>query len=208
MKSVKQKLSFSKKNSGFAKQKLYCYVDETGQDTEGRLYIVATVVVGDERDSLNDFLGEAEAKSGKTRRKWTKSRDKERHQYIELALIPRQFKGKIFYKIYKDSKAYEDLMVLVIGRAINIYTTTRDITDYKATIVIDGLQDRVQKRVTKSLRQLGIKMRKVVGGRDESSPLLRLADNLAGMIRESEENKGDYKKIVSKLSDQGVISEL
>lgn len=190
------------------KQKLYCYVDETGQDTEGRLYIVATVVVGNERDSLNDFLGEAEAKSGKTRRKWTHSRDKERHQYIELALVPKKLKGKIFYKVYKDSKAYEDLMVLVIGRAINIYTSTRDIADYKATIVIDGLQDRVQKRVTKSLRQLGIKMRKVVGGRDESSPLLRLADNLVGMIRESEEDKGDYKKIADKLNEQGVISEL
>jgi len=192
------------------KQKLYCYVDETGQDTLGNLYIVVTVVVGQERDILNDFLGEAEAKSGKTRRKWTKSRDrdKERHKYIELALIPKHLKGKIFYKIYNDTKFYEDLMVLVIGRAINIYTQTRNINDYRATIVIDGLQDRVQKRVTKSLRQLGVKMKKVVGGRDESSPLLRLADNLAGMIRESEENRKDYKKIVNKLSEQGIISEL
>lgn len=79
------------------------------------------------------------------------------------------------------------------------------LADTKATIVIDGLQDKVQKRVTKSLRQLGIKMRKVVGGRDESSPLLRLTDSLAEIIRESEEEKGDYQKIVNKLSEAGVI---
>ena len=190
------------------KQKLYCYVDETGQDTEGNLYIVATVVVGDERDSLNEFLGKVEVKSGKTRRKWTNSRHKERHKYIELALIPKQLKGKIFYKIYKKTKEYEDLMVLVIARAINIYTETRDIDDYRVTIIIDGLRDRVRKRVTKSLRQLGVKMRKVVGGRDESSPLLRLTDSLAGMIREAEENRKDYKKIADRLSEQGIVSEL
>jgi hypothetical protein len=31
-------------------EKLYCYVDETGQDTRGDLYIVSVVVADDERD--------------------------------------------------------------------------------------------------------------------------------------------------------------
>lgn len=34
------------------KQKIYCYVDETGQDTEGDLFLVALVVTGQERDVL------------------------------------------------------------------------------------------------------------------------------------------------------------
>ncbi len=30
--------------------KLFCYVDETGQDTQGRLFVVAVVVTGSERE--------------------------------------------------------------------------------------------------------------------------------------------------------------
>ena len=33
-------------------EKLYAYVDETGQDTQGTLFLLAVVVVGDERDIL------------------------------------------------------------------------------------------------------------------------------------------------------------
>jgi hypothetical protein len=32
--------------------KLYCYVDETGQDTLGKFFIVAIVVAGNQRDEL------------------------------------------------------------------------------------------------------------------------------------------------------------
>jgi len=35
-----------------AKSKLYCYVDETGQDTLGELFIVAVVVSDADRDNL------------------------------------------------------------------------------------------------------------------------------------------------------------
>jgi hypothetical protein len=38
-------------------QKLYCYVDETGQDTKGDLFLVALVITGSERDEV---LREAE----------------------------------------------------------------------------------------------------------------------------------------------------
>lgn len=34
------------------KQKLYCYVDENGQDTKGDIFIVSIVVTGKERDEL------------------------------------------------------------------------------------------------------------------------------------------------------------
>ena len=31
-------------------KKIYCYVDETGQDTKGKLFIVSIVVVGKDKD--------------------------------------------------------------------------------------------------------------------------------------------------------------
>lgn len=35
-------------------------------------------------------------------------------------------------------------MVLVIGKSINLYAEAHDITEYKATIVIDGLRKQKQ----------------------------------------------------------------
>jgi len=34
-------------------QKLYCYVDESGQDTEGEISFVSIVITGTERDGLH-----------------------------------------------------------------------------------------------------------------------------------------------------------
>jgi hypothetical protein len=40
------------------KPKFYCYVDETGQDTFGELFIVSVVVSAADRDSLVSTLEE------------------------------------------------------------------------------------------------------------------------------------------------------
>lgn len=190
------------------KQKLYCYIDETGQDTYGEKFIVVAIVVADEREKVLDLLEEAEAKSGKTRRKWIKTRSAERDRYLEMALPPSQLKGKIYYRIFHKSKEYEDLMVLVIAQAINLYIERNGISDYKATIVIDGLKDTEAKRVAKSLRLLGIKTRRVRGEKDESNALLRLSDALAGLIREADEGNDQYDKLVNKLQKEKVVNEL
>jgi hypothetical protein len=54
-------------------QKLYCYVDESGQDTEGELFIVAVVVATEERERLRKICTDIEANSRKGIRKWSKS---------------------------------------------------------------------------------------------------------------------------------------
>ncbi len=43
------------------RQKLYCYVDETGQDTEGHLFLVSVVVTEQERESFARELERIEA---------------------------------------------------------------------------------------------------------------------------------------------------
>jgi hypothetical protein len=47
-------------------QKLYCYVDETGQQPEGRFFLVSVVVTGPERDALNTALERIEHATGKS----------------------------------------------------------------------------------------------------------------------------------------------
>ena len=188
-------------------KKLYCYVDETGQDTLGNMFIVVAIVVDDERDKILDSLEEAERKSGKTRRKWIKTRTAERDRYLDM-VISSELKGKIYFRIFHDTKEYEDLMVLVIGQSINLYVESHHLASYKATIVIDGLKQTEAKRVSKSLRQLGVKIRKVRGEKDESNALLRLSDAIAGVTREATEGVENYNKLLKKLTKKKVINEL
>lgn len=191
-----------------ASQKLYCYVDETGQDTMGKLFIVVALVVEKEREELEIFLEEAEKTSGKGKRKWIKSRAKERNKYLELTLKPKYLQEKVFYRILTNTKAYQEQTIIAIEQSIRQYTTLKKIKDYKATIVIDGLPKSSELRVGSSLRKAGIKVRKVRGSKDESSALLRLTDILAGLIRESQEKESDYSKLVTKLGKEEVLNEL
>ena len=50
-------------------RKLYCYVDETGQDTLGRVFVVACVVLESERDTMSAGLETAEKLSGLRKKK-------------------------------------------------------------------------------------------------------------------------------------------
>jgi hypothetical protein len=43
-----------------SKKTLYAYVDETGQDTMGVLYLAAVVIAGEERDTIRKRLAEIE----------------------------------------------------------------------------------------------------------------------------------------------------
>ena len=78
--------------------KLYCYVDETGQDTTGKFFIVAIVVADKRRDDLQQWLEAIERDSGK-RTKWMKTSDKSRCAYIE-ALIDGEPPAQIYAKTY------------------------------------------------------------------------------------------------------------
>ena len=46
-------------------KKIYCYVDETGQDTMGILFLVSIIVAEGEHDSLRGKLQKIESASGK-----------------------------------------------------------------------------------------------------------------------------------------------
>jgi hypothetical protein len=54
-----------------SKQKLYCYVDETGQDTYGKFFLVS-VLLHDQRikEKLEPLLEEIEKRAGKGKMKW------------------------------------------------------------------------------------------------------------------------------------------
>lgn len=189
-------------------QKLYCYVDESGQDTQGDLFIVAVLVTGKERDELERFLDQCEKQSGRGRRKWTHTRKVEKQKYLHLAFASARLRGKLFYQVHRESKAYLDLTAHSIIQALHRYMTAHQITDYKAVVVIDGLNQRGQWEVSRLLRSTGVKTRAVKGGRDEASALIRLTDTVAGLVRDALEGDEELAKWVDKLSQERVLVEL
>jgi len=64
-------------------EKIYAFVDESGQETNGALFLVSVVVTGQEYERLNEMLIEIEDRSSKSLKKWSKARFEYRLAYIE-----------------------------------------------------------------------------------------------------------------------------
>lgn len=189
--------------------KLYCYVDESGQDTMGHLFIVAIVVTDNRRNELEGLLETIEKDSGKKKRKWLKTRAKERQAYVS-ALATTDLPVQIYTRSYIGKVgAYDDLEVLAAAQAITLYREENHIAEnYKVTIAIDGLSKNLRPRVGRSFRELGIKTRNVHGERDEASPIIRLADVIAGVVREASEDRAEYKELRALLKRYKKLREL
>lgn len=182
-------------------KKLYCYVDETGQDTKGKLFIVVAIVVENERDDLINKLEKAEKQTKKWKKKWFKTKKEIQSKYIELVLSSSIIKKIVYYQTFHQSAAYQDLTCLVVAKAINRYLEIKKIKNYKASVFVDGLSKKLENRISKILRDLGVKIRKVRGVRDEANAIIRLADSVAGMVREIDEDKNKFKSFKRQITE-------
>jgi hypothetical protein len=187
--------------------KLYCYVDETGQDTGGKLFIVAIVMTDDQRDKLRKDLQSIERASNKRQHKWTRASRKQRIDYIQAVIGISAFKNLVKYSRYKDSRSYVDLTILSVAKAIHSKVDTVG-TPYEATIFIDGMKRSEQHRFGAGVRKLGVKVRKARGLRDQSDEFIRLADAIAGFVRDALENDDDMKNLLKRAVKVGVITEV
>ena len=163
------------------KQKLYCYIDETGQDTEGEFFFVAVAILGEDRDKLRRDLTLMEETSGRHAKKWTRSTRKQREAYMRSVLGHHEFVGTLYYSMYRGARAYPDLTILSVAKAINTHT----MHPHTATILVDGLRRTEERRFASTLRRLRVSVRKVRGLKDENDVFIRLADALAGFVRDS-----------------------
>jgi len=191
------------------KAKLYCYVDETGLDTKGEIFIVVVIIIEEEREQLEKDLEKLEISSGKGKRKWINTREKEKCAYLKLLQEKKQLQRRIFYSEYINTIEYEKLTALTIKNAIEEYIFQNNIYEYKTTVIIDGLNQKVGERIAVALRNEGIKTRKVKGEKDENSALLRLTDALAGSIREAKEPRSiKTKNCISPLFKENILIEI
>lgn len=162
-----------------AKEKLYCYVDETGQDAAATAFVVVAVVSAGAQEELRQALEQIEREAGTGHRKWHKSRSERRLRYLSLILERELFAGKTFFGAFRKPTPYFFPFVETIERAIRASAHE----PYSARVSIDGIDRQKAAELTNALRDRGITLDRVRGKRDESEPIIRLADMWAGCIR-------------------------
>ncbi len=185
-------------------QKIYAFVDESGQETNGALFLVSVIVTGQEYERLNEMLIEIEERSRKSLKKWSRARFEYRVAYIEAVIALPLFRGLIFFSRYTNSQAYFDLTVETTAKAIH----HKNKEAAPATVIVDGLSGRDVDRFKTRLRGSGVNVRKVRGARDESEPIVRLADAVAGFVRDFLEGQPYAPKLYEKALREGIFIEL
>lgn len=184
--------------------KLYCYVDETGQDTQGRLFLVAVVVTGQEREQLRMLCEAVEDRSRKGSRKWSKTSAERRLAYAQGVVDQRAFAGKLHYAIFEGTADYLTATVQAIAETLETGATE----DYDATVFIDGLSRSLERAVGLSLRRSGSHVKKVRGLDEESDALMRLADAICGLVRGALEGDGALMALYQRGIDTGILRDV
>ena len=189
------------------KTKLFCYVDENGQDTKGRIFIVSVIVVEKERDNLLDFCELCERESKKKGTKWRKAGYMERLEYLRRAFSDSRLKGNIRYSVFRQRKDYDLATIVGIARAVN---WQKPIQDYTVAVYVDGLTKVKRREYSRELRELGITTHKVQGVmKDENNSLVRLADSVAGFVRDVlDGDSREAKKLFEQVIKSGALIEV
>ncbi len=130
--------------------KLYAYVDESGQDTAGRLFVVSVLLLAEERDALLQRLEALEARSGKHNTKWQKTRHSYRQAYMEAIRDLPVLQQALFFDILQTTSDYMTLTALTTARAIQ----RKVHGPYKVTVFVDGLRRHEVPLFSKGLRRL------------------------------------------------------
>lgn len=187
-------------------KKLYAYVDESGQDTKGFVFVVSILILEDEMNNICDELEKIEIESGKKNTKWNKSRHEFRKAYIEKILKMKKLKGKIFFEMFSDAKKYIELTSFATAKAI-LKKSGKE--NYKVTVFVDGFKKKEVEIFSRGLRDLNIKTRKIRGvKKDENNAFIRLVDTICGLIRDNEDGDDWAMKVTTKLIKDTYICEL
>jgi len=163
--------------------KLYAYVDESGLETEGRLFIVAIAVINGNPQNAIKLCEEIETISGKGKVKWGKAKHAQRMDYLRRVFSAPELRGRVCYAIFRGTKDFDTSTIEGITLAIHHFAIA---PKYSATIYIDALSKSKRHEYGARLRKAGIQTHKVQGiGKDESNALIRLTDAIAGFVRDA-----------------------
>lgn len=187
-------------------QKLYAYVDESGQDTKGALFVVGVVVLETERESILKELEQIEEKSRKRVRKWNKAPYAYRKSYFDGVVRSHAFQNSLFFETFTDNKKYIEMTSYATAKAILKRVTD---SNYTTTIFIDGFREREIEIFMQGLRDLHIRRRKIRGVRkEESNSFILLADALCGLVRDANDEDEWASAMLHKMKKEGILTAL
>lgn len=182
-------------------QKLYCYADESGQDPSSPNFIaVAVVIPRDMKDTYQQQLLTIEQSVPTHGLKWHKTKRERGFQYLTAVLDQDIAKEETFIGYFQKPTPYFFPIVDTIENAIK--RATVDIPHYKATVYLDGVDAQKATQLTNALRSHDIRLRHVRSARDESEPLIRLADMWAGCARAASLGDKKAERVISHAYDQ------
>ena len=186
-------------------KKLYCYVDETGQDAGSNFFVVVSIVSSDEQNKIRENLMQVEEDSKIHARKWFNSRSPIKEEFLRTLIKQDLGKGDVYYEKFEKPVPFFLPLLETVEKAIKAKAGNEP---YIATVYVDGIDKKKAIELTGGLRHKGIKLEYVRSARDESEPMIRLADRWAGCIRDALEGKEANTKILSKAEKEGYIKQL
>jgi hypothetical protein len=187
-----------------AMQRLYCYVDETGQDVTAAFFIVVAVVSDEQQDLLRKELVEIETIARTGHRKWHKSRPRRRLKYLQLVLQRQVAAGEVYFGRYQKPLPYFLPMLETLERAISAQAQD----EYRAIVYVDGIDKKKAQELTNALRLRKIRLERVRSRRDEGEPLIRLADMWAGCLRDALLGEREAQGLADKATQSGYLIEV
>jgi hypothetical protein len=109
-------------------------------------------------------------------------------KHLELALERDLGRGDVFFGSYPKPLPYFFPLIDVLEKAIK----RKAGPSYAARIFVDGIDRKKAAELTNALRFRGVSLEMVRSRRDESEPVIRLADMWAGCIRAAVLGRREY----------------
>ena len=167
---------------------------------------MSIVVTGKERDELLTLCEKIEEESAKHKDKWGRAKYARRIDYISRVFSNKLFKEKLRYSIYHEQPNYDLATITGIAKAVHF----KEPEEYTTLVYVDGLSKNKRQEYGSELRKLGVPTRKVQGvNKDENNALIRLADAVAGFVRDViDGEKGEIQDLFKKAIKNGSLIEI
>ena len=184
------------------RQRYDLYVDESGQDTKGELFVVA-VVATENSDEFRQYCESLEQSSGKGKVKWRSAQKMRRLDYLRSIMLDNSIhKFILFYRVFRRITDYDSATIDGIASAIR---KLRPLGSH-VYVHVDGLPKSKRHVYKTRLRQLSCPVKKVTTVKDENEPIIRLADALAGASAALEKYQNEeLRPIFSQAEESGLL---
>ena len=186
------------------KRRWFAYVDESGQETAGLLFVVSVLMVSTDRQELQKQLEHIEKKTKKRHYKWRIAHYRYRRAYMTEVSRLNRLTFRIYYQIYTNHNA--DYRALTAQATANALRRHRG---KSATVYVDGLRKTESadfKRHLKSSTKMSVKVRGV--RKEENNSFIRLADAICGLIRDALQEEQWSKKAIRQITRRDVVRKL